>query len=293
MQVAHPLHELTSGENVGKKKASIKWDSRCQQAFDDLKTLCTTAPTLAYADFTKPFKLHTDACGTGLGAVLYQTQEDGTKAVIAYASRSLNKAESHYPAHKLEFLTLKWAVVKKFHEYLYGSTFDMYTDNNLLTYVLTTGKLQADGHCWVASLANYNFRLHYWVGKTNIDADALSRVSWPECMPDISGTSLKVTAAAIRAIQEAAFQKPVCSIEAYSYDLHVIGAIQDSQQVAQMTLDAWHQAQEVDPVLGIIIKRLREGTLEQDWSKKTDSPKLSQYRREWNNLVLQKGVLYR
>ena len=72
-QVACPLNELTSGENAGKKKAVIKWDNRCQQAFDDLKTLCTMAPILAYADFTKPFKLHTDACGTGLGAVLYQT----------------------------------------------------------------------------------------------------------------------------------------------------------------------------------------------------------------------------
>ena len=60
-----------------------------------------------------------------------------------------------------------------------------------------------------------------------------------------------------------------------------------------MTLDDWRQAQEADPVLGIIVKRLREGMLEQDWSKKTDFPKLSQYRREWNNLVLQKGVLYR
>ena len=66
-QVAQPLHELTSGENAGKKKAAIKWDSRFQQAFDDLKKLCTTTPILAYANFTKPFKLHTDACGTGLG----------------------------------------------------------------------------------------------------------------------------------------------------------------------------------------------------------------------------------
>ena len=140
---------------------------------DDLKTLCTIAPILVYANFAKPFKLHTDTCGTGLGVVLYQTQEDGTKAVIAYASRSLNKAKSHYPAHKLEFLTLKWAVVKKFHEYLYGSTFDIYTDNNLLTYMLTTAKLDAASHHWVASLANYNFRLHYWEGKANIDADAL------------------------------------------------------------------------------------------------------------------------
>ena len=213
--------------------------------------------------------------------------------MIAYASRSLNKAESHYPAHKLEFLALKWAVVKKFHEYLYGSTFDIYTDNNPLTYMLTTAKLDAASYCWAVSLANYNFRLHYRAGKANIDADALSRVSWPECMPDSLGTGLKVNAAAIRAIQEAALDQPVCLIEAYSCDLHVIGAVQDSQQVAQMTLDDWQQAQEADPVLGIIVKRLREGMLDQDWCRNTDSPEVSQYKREQNSLVLQKGILYR
>ena len=216
--------------------------------------------------------------------------------MIAYASRSLNKAESHYPAYKLELLTLKRAVVEKFHEYLYGSTFDVYTNNNLLTYVLTTAKLDVASHHWVASLANYNFRLHYWAGKSNIDADALLRVLWPECMPDSLGTSLKVNTAAVRAIQEAALDQPACLIEAYTCDLHVIGAIQDSQHVAQMTLDDWWQAQEADPVLGIVIKRLRElreGTLDQDWCKKTDSPKLNQYKREWKNLVVQKGILYR
>ena len=184
-------------------------------------------------------------------------------------------------------------MVEKFHKYLYGSTFDVYTDNNLITYVLTTAKLDAASHHWVASLANYNFRLHYWAGKTNIDADALSRVSWPECMPDNLCTSLKVIAAAVRAIQEGALEKPVCPIEAYSYDFHVVGEIQDSMQVAQMTLDDWCQVQEADPVLGLIIMRLREGMLEQDQSKETDSFKLGQYRREQNNLVLKKGVLYR
>ena len=88
----------------------------------------------------------------------------------------MSKAESHYPAHKLEFLTLKWAVVKKFHEYLYGLTFDVHTDNNPLTYILTMAKLDAASHCWVTSLANYNFRPHYRAGKTNTDADALSSV---------------------------------------------------------------------------------------------------------------------
>ena len=126
VQVAWPLHKLISGENVGKKKAAIKWDSRCQQAFDDLKKLCTMVPILAYANYSRPFKLYTNACGTGLGAVLYQTREDGTEAVIGFASRSLSKVESHYPVHKLEFLALKWAVVVKFNKYLYGLTFNVH-----------------------------------------------------------------------------------------------------------------------------------------------------------------------
>ena len=68
-------------------------------------------------------------------------------AVIVYASRSLSKAESHHPAHNLEFPTLKWVVVKKFHEYLYGLTFDVYMNNNPLTYILTTAKLDAALQC--------------------------------------------------------------------------------------------------------------------------------------------------
>ena len=112
------------------KKAVIQWDDRCQQAFDDLKRLCTTAPILAYVDFTQPFKLHTDACGSGLGTVLYQTHKDGTDVVIAYASRSMTKVKFHYATHKLEFLALKWAVVREFHKYLYGSTFSVYIDGN-------------------------------------------------------------------------------------------------------------------------------------------------------------------
>ena len=292
-QVAWPLHELTSGENAGKKKAAIKWDSRCQQAFNDLKRLSTTAPILAYANFTKPFKLHTDACGSGLGAVLYQTHEDGTDAVIAFASQSLIEAESHYPAHKLEFLTLKWVGVEKFHEYLYGSTFDVYTNNNPLTYLLMMAKLDAASHCWVASLANYNFQLHCWARKTNIDADVLLRVSWLWCIPDSSGTHQKVTATAVQTVQEAALKGSIRPIEAYSCDLYVLDAVQDSKQVACMTLEDWHQAQEVDPILRLVITRLQDGMLGKGQSKATDLLKVSQYRWEHNHLLLKQGILYR
>ena len=118
-QVVKPLYKLISGENASKKQNSIKWDSECQHAFDNLKELCTTTPILAYADFAKPFKLHTNASVLGLGAVLYQVH-DGVEKVISYASRSLTKSETKYLVHKLEFLCLKWAITEQFHEYLYA-----------------------------------------------------------------------------------------------------------------------------------------------------------------------------
>ena len=76
---------------------------------------------------------------------------------------------------KLEFLALKWAITEKFSDYLkYGPSFIVYTDNNPLTYVLTTAKLNATGFCWVANLTDYNFTIKYRPGKTNQDADYLS-----------------------------------------------------------------------------------------------------------------------
>ena len=63
------------------------------------------APILAYANLSKPFKLHTNACKSGLGVVLYQTHDDWSNAVIAHMPvGALTKAETHYPTHKLEFL---------------------------------------------------------------------------------------------------------------------------------------------------------------------------------------------
>ena len=65
-QTAHPLNKLTSGEYSSKKKFLIDWDEDCERPFQKLKELCTSAPVLAYADYSKPFKLHTDASGLGL-----------------------------------------------------------------------------------------------------------------------------------------------------------------------------------------------------------------------------------
>ena len=164
-----------------KNKFKVHWGPDQQEAIETLQRLCTESPILAYADFKAPFILHTDASGDGLGAVLYQVQE-GKQRVIAYASRSLTRSERNYPVHKLEFLVLKWAITDKFHEYLYGSQFQVYTDNNPLTYVLTTARLDATGHRWVAALSIYTFSILYKPGKGHKDADALSCIRWPEAM---------------------------------------------------------------------------------------------------------------
>ena len=127
---------------------------------------------VTFPDFSKRFVLHTDASHEGLGAVLYQEQDRKFK-VIGYASRTLTPAEKSYHLHagKLEFLALKWAVTEKFRHYLYyAPSFDVYTDNNPLTYILTSTKLSAVGHRWVAEPADFNFCLRYRPVKTNIDA---------------------------------------------------------------------------------------------------------------------------
>ena len=65
-------------------------------------------------------------------------------------------------------------------------------------------------------------------------------------MPDNSCIHLKVTVAAVWAVQEAALKGPTSSIMAYSCNLHILDAVQDSQQVAYMILEDWHQAHQVD-----------------------------------------------
>ena len=70
---------------------------------------------------------------------------------------------------------MKWAITEKFHDYLYGNTFIVRTDNNQLTYVSSSAKLDATGHRWLAALGNYNFKAVYKPGRQNSDADGLSR----------------------------------------------------------------------------------------------------------------------
>ena len=144
--------------------------------FDALKRALSTAPVLGYSDFTREFILETDASLNGLGTVLSQQNKDGKIHVIAYACWSLHASERsmhNYSSAKLELLTLKWAVTEKIYNYLLGSWFQVYMDNNLLTYIQDS-KLGASQIWWLSELASFHFTIKYQTGHSNKAADALS-----------------------------------------------------------------------------------------------------------------------
>ena len=140
------------------------------------KKALTEAPVLAYPDYSKPFILETDASLKGLGAVLSQKGDDNEICVIAYASRSLRPSEKSmrdYSSAKIRLMALKWSVCDKFKDYLLGSKFTVFTDNNPLCYIKSS-KLGAAQIHWLSELALYDFDIIYHTGKSNLVADALS-----------------------------------------------------------------------------------------------------------------------
>ena len=100
-------------------KEKIQWNDELQSIVDGLITQLKSGEVIAYPDFEKPFFLTCDASNLGLGAVLYQTQ-DNKDRVVACASRTLTDADQNYNLHsgKLEFLALKWAITERFADYL-------------------------------------------------------------------------------------------------------------------------------------------------------------------------------
>ena len=295
-RITKPIREVITGlENQSKraaKKTYIEWTDAANAAFEHLKTMCVSTPILAYPDYQLPFTLHTDSSTDGLGAVLYQKQ-DGKMRVIAYASRSVSKAESNYPAHKLEFLALKWAVCEKFHEYLYGSkSFEVFTDNNPLTYVLTSAKLDACGQRWVAKLANYNFSIRYRCGVSNTEADALSRIKWPEALSDnVDIENGCMDTHVINAVLTGAVTKSSL-IESVSCSAKVIPTELD-KDTGKLSDINWTKEQRLDPDLGVIIRLIESGQLNKRRLQGKDSSEVKSFLRNRKCLKLVKDVLYR
>ncbi|WVZ97788.1 hypothetical protein U9M48_043300 [Paspalum notatum var. saurae] len=162
-KTAKPMTSLT------KKNVKYVWSSNCEEAFQTLKKLLTSAPVLAQPDVTKPFDVYCDASGNGLGCVLMQEGR-----VIAYASRQLRKHEANYPTHDLELAAVVHAL-KIWRHYLLGNTCHIYTNHKSLKYILTQPELNMRQRRWLELIKDYDLEIHYHPGKANVVADALSR----------------------------------------------------------------------------------------------------------------------
>ena len=258
-KTAKPLNDLLEGKASKLKNEELELMPEALQAFKDLKKKCMTAPVLVFADFQKPFQLETDAFGEGLGTILLQELDDGQYHPVAFASWELKGGEPKYHSSKLEFLALKWAVTEQFSEYLQYQPFTIWTDNNPLTYILTTPNLDALGHRWVAVLAGYDMKLEYLKGSDNKIADTLSRLPLEKLdeeavaeLLDYAHASHKPQAetANINVIEES---KRVDQEVLVRYT-QIVKQHKNFQNLANLN---WVEAQRRDPVLPAIINWIK------------------------------------
>ena len=165
-----PQFSKTAGPlfNLTKKNSLFAWTSLCQETFDKLRKLLTSAPVLVYPEFRVPFILETDASIAGLGAVLAQKQADGLVQPIAYASRTLQDHEKRYRITELEGLGVVWAV-KHFQPYLYGHHCDIYTDHEALKSLLNTPQPSGKLARWGMAIQELDLRILHCTGKSNVN----------------------------------------------------------------------------------------------------------------------------
>lgn len=284
-KVAAPLHKLV-GEFAGVKGKQTgrnfeeAWSERCQVSFEELKEKLTTAPVLAYADFSKPFILEVDASYQGLGAVLSQEYE-GKVRPVAYASRSLRPTErnmSNYSSMKLEFVALKWAMTEKFREYLLGSKVVVFTDNNPLSH-LASAKLGATEQRWASQLAAFDFDIKYRSGKSNRNADALSRRDPvdPGVLDGlVPGSAIPESLRPMVGLDSAGVLTQCVISTLPGYSVGELGSLQEADSVIREVLRFW-----------------RRGTRPNHEERRRLTKAALTLLRQWDRLVERDGMLYR
>ena len=166
--IAYPLTRLL------KKDVPFQWNDVQQRSFEFLKTALTNAPILAFPDYSLPFIICTDASAKGIGAVLMQQTEPRRPHVIAYASRTLNAAESRYSVTHMEMLAVVWSL-RHFRDIIYGYNITVYTDHTAVTQLFKAKNLSGRLARWFLTVEEFQPTIKYLPGRANHVADALSR----------------------------------------------------------------------------------------------------------------------
>lgn len=161
-----PLQCLT------RKSVDFVFNENCRQAFESLKKELTVYPVLRLYNPTAETEVHTDASGSGFGAILLQRQADGTMAAVAYFSKATSDTEKKYYSYELETIV---KALERFHIYLQGIPFKVVTDCNSLVLALRKIEINPRIARWSLAFQNYNFETVHRSGEKMPHVDALSR----------------------------------------------------------------------------------------------------------------------
>jgi len=177
--IVAPLYDLT------RDRAAFLWTENCQQAFDKIKTVLTSAPVLGVARADKGvFVVHCDASQVAVACILSQDQ-DGNQVVLHYHSKQLPRLKRSLCATHAELYALVEAT-KAFRLYLLGRPFVFYTDHSALQWLRSFKHVEGKLARWLMRLEEFRFEIKHMKGKDLTNADALSRRPARLCSPDCS-----------------------------------------------------------------------------------------------------------
>ena len=168
-KIANPLTELT------KTSVKFKWSPDAQKSFETLKQKLIESPVLAYPDPKKQYILQTDASFFCIGGILSQRDKNGYDHPIAYMSKTLSKTQQNYDIREKEALACILAV-EKYRPYIEGTHFIIQTDHKNLKWLFKNAVSGRLGR-WALRLMEFQpFTVEHKPGKSNTNADVLSRI---------------------------------------------------------------------------------------------------------------------
>ena len=272
--IAQPLYRCS-------EEKPFNWTSAAEAAFLQLKQALTSTPVLGYPNPNGKFILDTDASNNGIGAVLSQLQ-DGQERVVAYFSRSLNRAERQYCVTRKELLAMVKAIWH-FHCYLYGRNFVLRTDHAALRWLLNFKAPEGQLARWMEQLQQYDFDVQHRSGASHGNADALSRQ--PCLYQPCNHCDRLESRDHLHGKHQDTGAKDASSrsVTVYNYP-----------DISTWTATDLRQAQEQDKDIHPIIKWLEESVTRPCWeSVAPQSETTKAYWAQWDSLKLYSGVLYR